>query len=734
MTPGDAIEENYGYWRDHGGTWADLYDERKRFDTHYHIQELMLTSYFAAHAGTAEKPLRVLEVGCGVGRHLRNLRGIPGVEMHGFDQSAAMLEGCRRFADEAWINERVRHGRPTGRLPYDDGAFDIVYTAEVLVHVRPEDVGGVIDETRRVCRGHILHLEPTPGFPIAAGAHGGCWAHDLEAIYAARGLVCESLPRGYEAHSPWRVTVGPARSDWRWDAVTLGLYRRLEQDIESGHHCFNVWLDKTYVPRGNDAGIHPTVANIPPARLLQWKRRTAGHGGNWRVAAVSPCFNRPGDVETLASALAAADVAGIDLTLIVVDNASTPALQAPERPGLRVRMVRSEVNGGGAGGFNTGMRAALAMQPPPDFLWLLDSDVRPTCEALRVLVDVLSGYEELAAVGSELRDTASGFTYEIGGMVDRAVGNWVPAATGHTPVTHLKACDYLAACSLLVRAEAVRATGLMPEVFIFDDDVDWTIAVAQKTGKTLAGVPGSVVYHPWRKFAKGFRYYGARNGFGPLNRLGLARSVRFRKGLLQTGFLTALSTMGLHDLAEACVRGLKDAAAGRTTGPGWLGTVELPKGPTLRPLRELAGAIEDAKKRLGPGAKVFVHPALGENWPGYADVKEQLAKAYLDPRHHATWHGGPAVALVAVTAWHALRRLVLGANADLCVVPVGWCTAWIHGRYAIVVAGDSFFEVAVRPWRTLPRSVWNAARGLWYSAGVALGPARVNELPVVGVG
>jgi len=725
-----AERENYAYWRTHGGSWADLYDDRKRFDTHYHIQELMLASYIAAHAAKAERPLRVLEVGCGVGRHLRNLRDIPRVEIHGFDQSAAMLEGCRRFAPDDWMRDRIRCGPPTGRLPYDDGAFDIVYTAEVLVHVRPEDVGGVIDEIRRVCRGHVLHLEPTPGFPISAAAHGGCWAHNLSVLYSARGLPCESLPRGYEAHSPWRVTVGE-KSNWCWDPVVLNLYRRLEQDIESGHHCFNVWLDRVYVPRGKDAEIHPTVSNIPPARLLQWKRRAAPHGGNWRIAAVSPCFQRPGDIDTLAGDLDAADLTGIDLTWIVVDNASEPPLTVPERTGFSVRVVRNSENTGGAGGFNTGMRTALAMDPPPDFVWLIDSDARPTSEALRVLVDVLSAYEGLAAAGSELRDTASGFTYEVGGMVNRRVGNLVPALVGHTPVTHLRPCDYLAACSLLVRADAVRTTGLMPEVFIFGDDVEWTIALSHRTGKGLAAVPGSVVYHPWRKFAKGFRYFSTRNGFAPLARLGLPRTVRFRKGLLETGFLTALSTMGLHELAEACVQGLKDAASGHTTGKGWLADRPLPSGPTLRPLTELAAAIAQAKDRAGPHARVFVHPSLGEPWPIYADVREQLSKAYLDPRHHATWHGGPAAALIAVTLWHAVRRLVLGAKADVCVVPIGWCTNWIHGTNAIVVAGDSFFEVPIRPWRTLPRSMWNALRGLWYSARIACGPPRVNELPRV---
>ena len=44
------IAENYEYWREHGGGWASEYDQRKKEQIYYHIQEIMLTEYIHHHA------------------------------------------------------------------------------------------------------------------------------------------------------------------------------------------------------------------------------------------------------------------------------------------------------------------------------------------------------------------------------------------------------------------------------------------------------------------------------------------------------------------------------------------------------------------------------------------------------------------------------------------------------------------------------------------------------------
>lgn len=256
----EGVAQNYRWWREHGSEWVEEYDRRKRFQPRFHIQELMLVEYMAMHT-----PAKVLEFGCGVGRHLRNLDQLPGIEVHGYDQSSTMAAGCKVWASDRWISERVRIGPPTGRLPYEDGAFDIVYTSEVLVHVRPEDLGGMLRELIRVARGQILHLEPSPHYYIHADAHEGCWNHDLVAAYRRLGRECRMLPAGYYSQTPYRVVLG-RRKVYDWNPVTLALLRRLERDLVGG-------LDN--LRRGEDAV--PVVAARQEAQRLRERleRQTA---------------------------------------------------------------------------------------------------------------------------------------------------------------------------------------------------------------------------------------------------------------------------------------------------------------------------------------------------------------------------------------------------------------------------------------------------------------------------
>jgi SAM-dependent methyltransferase len=233
-TDGTAVDANYQYWREHGGDWVEGYDQRKKKLVLYHIQELMLTQYMLEHAQSSpERPMKVLEFGCGVGRHLRNLTRLPGVDAFGYDQSQTMAQGVLRWAGKAWFDSHITVGMPTGTLPYPDKHFDIAYSAEVLVHVRPEHVDGILKELIRVCKGHILHIETSEHVQLVSDSHDGCWRHDLVAAYARLGLECQVLPSGYTAHTPYRVAVGE-QPRFTWAPAILEMYRRLERDINEG--------------------------------------------------------------------------------------------------------------------------------------------------------------------------------------------------------------------------------------------------------------------------------------------------------------------------------------------------------------------------------------------------------------------------------------------------------------------------------------------------------------------
>ncbi|MFA6044327.1 MAG: class I SAM-dependent methyltransferase, partial [Phycisphaerales bacterium] len=124
-------------------------------------------------------------------------------------------------------------GAPVGRLPYADGSFDIVYTSEVLIHVRPEHLSGILAELLRVAKWQVLHFEPAEHTPISTDSHDGCWRHDLPAAYSALGVTCETLPSGFRLQAPYRVMLG-GPPPFTWSPVLLDMYRRLDRDIDAG--------------------------------------------------------------------------------------------------------------------------------------------------------------------------------------------------------------------------------------------------------------------------------------------------------------------------------------------------------------------------------------------------------------------------------------------------------------------------------------------------------------------
>src|SRR5204862_2075872 len=88
---------------------------------------------------------RVLDVGCGDGRLAVELERA-GVRVAGTDPSRIAIERAR----EALPGARFEQIGASGRLPFDDSAFDAVTCIHVLQHV--EDTQTLMSEIRRVLK------------------------------------------------------------------------------------------------------------------------------------------------------------------------------------------------------------------------------------------------------------------------------------------------------------------------------------------------------------------------------------------------------------------------------------------------------------------------------------------------------------------------------------------------------------------------------------------------------
>jgi SAM-dependent methyltransferase len=140
---------------------------------------LYLDPLFAWLRAHAERDLAVLEVGCSFGHMTEYLADQPEVaSIDAFDTDPDFVEIVRTKRDEMRL-EKVRAIRllsndETRRLPWPDGAFDLVLAVGVVEHL-PRDRRAHVDEYYRVLApgGHIAILDtPNRRFPYETHSIG----------------------------------------------------------------------------------------------------------------------------------------------------------------------------------------------------------------------------------------------------------------------------------------------------------------------------------------------------------------------------------------------------------------------------------------------------------------------------------------------------------------------------------------------------------------------------------
>lgn len=95
----------------------------------------------------------VLEVGCNNGANISKI-DIPPSRIWGCDVNDKALRGCRMRHNE--INSVYASGFD---LPFKDGTFQCVFTCGVLIHQKPVEVEGMMQEIIRVSSQYVLAME-----------------------------------------------------------------------------------------------------------------------------------------------------------------------------------------------------------------------------------------------------------------------------------------------------------------------------------------------------------------------------------------------------------------------------------------------------------------------------------------------------------------------------------------------------------------------------------------------
>lgn len=139
-----------------------------------------LERLFRYLAARGARDLRVLEVGCSFGHITEYLNDQPLVkEIHTFDVDGPFVEITRTKVEELGLGKvrRVLHltDEHTTRLPFPDGAFDLVLAVGVVEHLPALDRHRYVDEYYRVLApgGHIAILDtPNRLFPLETHSVG----------------------------------------------------------------------------------------------------------------------------------------------------------------------------------------------------------------------------------------------------------------------------------------------------------------------------------------------------------------------------------------------------------------------------------------------------------------------------------------------------------------------------------------------------------------------------------
>lgn len=238
---------------------------------------------------------------------------------------------------------------------------------------------------------------------------------------------------------------------------------------------------------------------------LDEAKGTAGqmeHGGtDQRLVAVVVTYNRLAQLQVTVARLRAAQAEGLD-RIIVIDNASTDDtadwLASQSDPRLLVH--RCAVNGGGAGGFEVGMRLAVD-RFDPDWILVMDDDARPDAGAVAAfhgadrrtaMAWAAAVYHPDGRICDMNRPTLNPFWHS--GMVWRTLTGMLRGKgrdgfhlnAGDYAGTQNRAVDSGSFVGLFVSRTAIRSVGY-PDgaLFIYGDDALYSLAIRQAGGKIL---------------------------------------------------------------------------------------------------------------------------------------------------------------------------------------------------------------------------------------------------------
>jgi pseudaminic acid biosynthesis-associated methylase len=143
------------------GQFGRDYTERNRFAGDAAFNDFYVKRYgaprdqvFSEWLSALPRNAKILEVGANIGNQLRCMQRIGFSRLYGVEIQRHCVDESRRLYEGLDIIEGSGFD-----IPFKDNWFDLVFTNNVLIHIAPADLPGMLKEIHRVSGGRVMGFE-----------------------------------------------------------------------------------------------------------------------------------------------------------------------------------------------------------------------------------------------------------------------------------------------------------------------------------------------------------------------------------------------------------------------------------------------------------------------------------------------------------------------------------------------------------------------------------------------
>ena len=169
--------------------WGEVYKEKGRFFEKPH-RDLPKIAKILKKANAR----KVLDLGCGTGRHLVYLAK-QGLDVYGTDISGVAIKMSKEWLKNEKLAATLKIHDMTEKLPFKDNFFDGIVAIQVIHHANIETIQKIISEIYRVLNkgGLVFVTVPAYNGPIT-GVRKGSWT--MKKIASRTYIPLDGIEKG----------------------------------------------------------------------------------------------------------------------------------------------------------------------------------------------------------------------------------------------------------------------------------------------------------------------------------------------------------------------------------------------------------------------------------------------------------------------------------------------------------------------------------------------------------